>query len=159
MRRALRFLAVAACCRVLVPAGPRSARRSPRQKTRIGSTAPVPAANEALPPDASTRSAHAAQFAFDPAPYWRRVTVPALFMFADNDRYVKTSLNAPRAEQLMREAHNRDVQVVVLKHADHAFIDSETGLPSEQQRENRFAAGFIEGLTGWAQAHHLTPTH
>jgi uncharacterized protein len=122
-------------------------------------SAGVPDANDALPPDPASRAAHAAQLAFDPAPYWRRVTVPVLFMYADNDRYVKTSLNAPRAAELLRDAGDRDVHVVVLTHADHAFIDSETGLPSEQQRENRFAAGFIEGLAGWAQAHHLTPTH
>ena len=84
--------------------------------------------------------------------------MPTLFVYAENDRYVQTSLNAPRAEQLLRGAGNRDVQVVVLKHADHAFIDSDTGLPSEQQRENRFAAGFIEALASWTQAHHLTPT-
>ena len=121
-------------------------------------SAGVPSSNDALPPDPAARTAHAAQLAFDPAPYWARVTVPTLFMYADNDRYVKTSLNAPRAEQLLRGAGNRDVQVIVLQHADHAFIDSETGLPSEQQRENRFAAGFIEALSSWTQAHHLTPT-
>jgi pimeloyl-ACP methyl ester carboxylesterase len=121
-------------------------------------TAGVPSAADALPPDPAARTAHAAQLAFDPAPYWARVTVPVLFMYADNDRYVQTSVNAPRAEQLLRDAGNRDVQVVVLQHADHAFIDSETGLPSEQQRASRFAAGFIEALTRWTQAHHLTPT-
>ncbi|HEY6234052.1 MAG TPA: alpha/beta hydrolase [Candidatus Elarobacter sp.] len=122
-------------------------------------SAGVPNANEAFPPDPASRAAHAAQLAFDPAPFWRRVTVPALFLYADNDRYVKTSSNAPRATVLMNEAGNHDAQVIVLEHADHAFIDSETGLPSEQQRENRFAAGFIEVLTTWSQAHHLAPTH
>lgn len=122
-------------------------------------SAGVPNAIDALPPDAASRTAHAAQLAFDPAPHWRRVTVPTLFLFADNDRFVKTSQNAPRAVELLREAGNRDVQVVVLKHADHAFMDSETGLPSEAQRENRFAAGFIETLASWTRAHHLTPTH
>lgn len=111
------------------------------------------------PPDAASRTAQAAQLAFDPAPYWRRVTVPTLFLYAENDRLVKTAVSAPRAAQLLREAGNRDVQVVVLKHADHAFIDSESGLASEQQRASLFAAGFMEGLTRWAQAHHLTPTH
>jgi len=121
-------------------------------------SAGVPSAAEALPPEPAARTAHAAQLSFDPAPYWRRVSVPVLFMYADNDRYVKTAVNAPRAAQLLRDAGNRDVQVVVLQHADHAFIDSETGLPSEQQRANRFAAGFIEALSSWTQAHHLTPT-
>jgi pimeloyl-ACP methyl ester carboxylesterase len=109
--------------------------------------------------DAGSRSARAAQLAFDPAPYWRRVTVPTLFLYAENDRLVKTVVSAPRASQLLAEARNPDAQVVVLKHADHAFIDSESGLASEQQRASLFAAGFMERLTGWAQAHHLTPTH
>jgi pimeloyl-ACP methyl ester carboxylesterase len=121
-------------------------------------SAGVPSAAGVLPPDAAARASQAAQLAFDPAPYWRRVGVPVLFMYADNDRYVQTSVNAPRAAQLLRDAGNRDVQVVVLQHADHAFIDSETGLASEQQRANRFVAGFIEALTSWTQAHHLTPT-
>lgn len=119
----------------------------------VGSTA-VPPAN-GLPLEPAVRAAVAAQLAFDPAPYWKRVKVPTLFLFAENDGYVKTPVSAPLAAEYLREAGNRDVSVVVLKHVDHAFFESDTGLDLEEQGASRFAAGFGDALTGWAQAHHL----
>jgi uncharacterized protein len=97
----------------------------------------------------------AAQLAFDPAPYWKRVTVPALFLFADHDRAVKTAVSEPRARAYLREAGNRDVTVVVLQRSDHAFLESDTGLDQETQRATRMAAGLPEALESWSRAHHL----
>ena len=121
-------------------------------------TTGVPPGN-ALPLEPTVRAATAAQLAFDPAPYWKRVNVPTLFLFAENDGYVKTSVSAPRATQYLSEAGNRDVSVAVLKHADHAFLESDSGLDLEEQRASRFAAGFTETLARWTQAHHLATAH
>lgn len=100
----------------------------------------------------------AAQLAFDPAPYWKRVTVPVLFLFADHDRSVKTAVSEPRARDYLREAGNRDVTVVVLQRSDHAFLESETGLDQETQRATRMATGLPEALESWSRAHHLGGT-
>ncbi|MDB5071509.1 MAG: hypothetical protein JWM87_2620 [Candidatus Eremiobacteraeota bacterium] len=123
----------------------------------LGSTA-VPPAN-ALPLDPAVRAATAAQLAFDPAPYWKRVNVPTLFLFAENDRYVKTSVSTPRASQYLSEAGNRDAWVVVLKHVDHAFFESDSGLDLEEQGASALATSFGDALARWAQAHHLAAAH
>jgi len=108
-----------------------------------------------VPPDPAARAAQAAQLAFDPAPYWKRVKVPVLFLFAENDGYVKTTASAPLAARYMHDAGNAGAKIVVLPHADHGFLESATGLPSETQRATRFAGGFIEALSAWTSEHRL----
>lgn len=56
---------------------------------------------------------------FDPAPVLRRITVPVLSIFGENDVLVPPKENAGKMERYLREAGNRDFTVRIIPNAGH----------------------------------------
>lgn len=89
---------------------------------------------------------------FDPVAVLRRVTVPVLGVFAENDLQVPPTLNVGPMKDAFAAAGNRDYTVTVLPTMNHLFQASETGNPSEYASlKKEFAPGFLELLSDWIQ--------
>jgi dienelactone hydrolase len=86
---------------------------------------------------------------FDPVPLLRRLTIPAFWVFTDDDRNVPTQLCIERLEQL-RPGHDFSWTVV---HATHSLFDLPGGLNSALPRTRGFAVGLWSRVGGWPRDH------
>jgi hypothetical protein len=49
----------------------------------------------------------------------------------------------------------RDFTIAVFPHANHALVETTTGLTSEMLRSDRFAPGLFSRVADWLRAHGL----
>jgi dienelactone hydrolase len=88
----------------------------------------------------------------DPMPWIRRLTVPQAWYFGELDKHIPTRLSVARLDPLVQES-GRDLTVSVLPRANHALVETRTGLTSEMLRSDRFARDLF-GLVGvWLEKH------
>jgi dipeptidyl aminopeptidase/acylaminoacyl peptidase len=73
---------------------------------------------------------------FDPLPYWRRVTVPALVLLGDQDTSVPSARSRDRLNALGKE----NIRVVVFEGSGHG-LEAPPGISGDYQRED--ALGLI----------------
>lgn len=84
----------------------------------------------------------------DPMPWIRKLRIPALWVFGGRDMQVPPRLSVRRLEPL---ASNFTVRV--FPHANHALVETKTGLTSEMLRSDRFAPGLFPLVRTWLRAH------
>ena len=103
------------------------------------------------PIDAPDRRFMAVIAGFDPAPYWRKVRIPVLFLFGGKDHIVPVTPNRSRLEGLLAEAGNSQAQIVTLENDNHLGMLAQTGVRSEYASLNRFDLAYFETLTAFLE--------
>jgi dienelactone hydrolase len=88
---------------------------------------------------------------FDPLPSLRALGIPSLWLFGGVDRTVPTRLSVGRLEALAV----RDVTVEIFPRANHALVETQTGLNAEMLRSDRFAPGLFPRVREWLKARGL----
>ena len=91
----------------------------------------------------------------DPIPWLRSLRIPSLWIYGALDQHVPAELSARRLDELIT-AGNKAVTVEVLPGANHALVETDTGLTSEMLRSNRFARRLPAALREWLAAHSIT---
>src|SRR5262249_55157211 len=74
----------------------------------------------------------------DPMPWIRKLRIPALWVFGGRDEHVPARLSVRRLEPVAHEA-GRDFTIRVFPNANHALVETKTGLTSEMLRSDRYA--------------------
>ena len=90
----------------------------------------------------------------DPLPAIRQMRVPALWLYGGLDRLVPPRLSARRLEPLAAEP-GRDFTISTFPKANHALVETQTGLTSEMLRSDTFAPGLFARVGEWLRAHDL----
>jgi pimeloyl-ACP methyl ester carboxylesterase len=90
---------------------------------------------------------------FDPAPYLRKLSIPAFWVFADDDRNVPTQLCIERLTAL-QPGHDFTWTVI---HATHTLLDLPSGLNDEIPRSRGFGAGLFSRVAEWLRARAIAP--
>lgn len=90
----------------------------------------------------------------DPVPWIKAVEIPMLWLYGGLDQHIPARLSMRRLEPIAAEA-GRDVEVKVFPNANHALVETRTGLTSEMLRSNRFAPGLFPAVRAWLAAHRL----
>lgn len=105
-------------------------------------------------PRSGTRAAMLAEVSahgpsgFDPVPSLRRLRIPALWIYGDDDRNVPTELCVERLQSI-KAGH--DFSWVVLP-MTHALIDLPNGLYSSLRQSRGFNAGLFPAIGGWLRS-------
>ena len=90
----------------------------------------------------------------DPIPWIRRLRVPVLWVYGGRDRHIPPGLSARRLEPIAREA-GRDFTIADFPKANHALVETTTGLTAEMLRSDTFAPGLFARVGDWLRAHRL----
>jgi uncharacterized protein len=90
----------------------------------------------------------------DPLPWIRRLRVPALWVYGGRDRHVPPRLSERRLEPIAREP-GRDFTIADFPKANHALVETTTGLTAEMLRSDTFAPGMFARVGDWLRAHGL----
>jgi uncharacterized protein len=90
----------------------------------------------------------------DPVPWIRSLRVPVLWLYGGLDRHIPTRLSVRRLEPLRAEA-GRDFTITVFPNANHALVETQTGLTTEMLRSDRFAPGLFAAVRAWLHAREL----
>jgi uncharacterized protein len=90
----------------------------------------------------------------DPMPSIRSLRIPALWVYGGLDKHVPTRLSVRLLGPVAREA-GRDVSTVVFPRANHALVETQTGLTAETLRSHTFAPGLFAGVGEWLRARGL----
>lgn len=88
-------------------------------------------------------------FIFDPIPVWEQITCPVLVLLGEVDRSVPTQESAPKIEQALRKAGNKDFTITVFPKGSHGLLESETGYNSDAPNVKRYVPGYLESMTAW----------
>jgi uncharacterized protein len=88
----------------------------------------------------------------DPIPWIRELRIPALWLYGGLDKHIPPRLSVRRLEPISREP-GRDFSIEVFANANHALVETQTGLTSEMLRSDRFAPGFFTRVGAWLRAH------
>jgi uncharacterized protein len=90
----------------------------------------------------------------DPIPWIRRLRVPVLWLYGGRDRHIPPRLSQRRLEPIAREP-GRDFTIANFPNANHALVETTTGLTSEMLRSDTFAPGLFARVGDWLRAHRL----
>jgi dienelactone hydrolase len=88
----------------------------------------------------------------DPMPWIRALRIPALWLYGGLDWIVPSNLSAKR---IAAEA-GHDFTVTTFPNANHALVETQTGLTSEMVASDRFAPGMFPAVRAWLAAHGLS---
>lgn len=91
----------------------------------------------------------------DPLPWIAALRVPALWLYGALDHIVPPRLSEKRLAPLVAEP-GRDFAVWTFPRANHALVETRTGLTSEMLRSDRYARGLFPRVAAWLRAHGLT---
>ena len=91
----------------------------------------------------------------DPVPWIGALRIPALWLYGGLDHIVPSRLSAKRLGALAAEPR-RDFSVWTFPRANHALVETKTGLTSEMLRSDRYARGMFTRVGAWLRAHGLT---
>jgi uncharacterized protein len=91
----------------------------------------------------------------DPIPWIAAVRIPSLWLYGALDHIVPPRLSAKRLAPLAAEP-GRDLTVATFARANHALVETRTGLTSEMLRSDRYARGLFKRVGTWLQAHGLS---
>ena len=87
----------------------------------------------------------------DPIPWIRSLRIPVLWLYGGLDRHIPTRLSVRRLDPLRAEA-GRDFTVAVFPNANHALVETQTGLTAEMLRSDRLAPGLFATVRAWLRA-------
>ena len=90
----------------------------------------------------------------DPLPWIRKLRIPALWVYGGRDRHVPPRLSALRLRPLVDDP-GRDFAVADFPNANHALVETKTGLTSEMLRSDTFAPGLFARVGEWLRSHGL----
>jgi uncharacterized protein len=91
---------------------------------------------------------------FDPMPQIRSLRVPALWVYGGLDKHIPTRLSVRLLEPVASEV-GRDFSIVVFPNANHALVETQTGLTAEMLRSDRFAPGMFAQVGDWLRSRGL----
>jgi uncharacterized protein len=91
----------------------------------------------------------------DPMPWIRALRIPAIWLYGGLDRIVPPRLSEKRLRPVSSEP-GRDFTVVTFPRANHALVETKTGLTSEMLRSDRYARGLFARVGAWLRLHRLT---
>jgi dienelactone hydrolase len=87
----------------------------------------------------------------DPMPWVRSLRVPAAWFFGGLDKIMPTRLSVKLLEPVAKE-QGRDFTISVLPRANHALVETTTGLTSEMLVSSTFAPGLFRQVGEWLRA-------
>jgi uncharacterized protein len=90
----------------------------------------------------------------DPIPWIRKLAIPAIWLYGGLDKIIPDRLSVRRLEPIAREP-GRDFTIAVFPNANHALVETRTGLTAEMLRSDRFAPGLFPRVAAWLRAHGL----
>jgi dienelactone hydrolase len=90
----------------------------------------------------------------DPIPWIAALHIPALWLYGALDHIVPPRLSAKRLAPLAAES-GRDFTIWTFPRANHALVETRTGLTSEMLRSDRYARGLFPRVGAWLRAHGL----
>jgi uncharacterized protein len=91
----------------------------------------------------------------DPVPWIGALRIPVLWLYGGLDHIVPPRLSAKRLGALAA-GPGRDFTVWTFPRANHALVETKTGLTSEMLRSDRYARGMFPRVSAWLRAHGLT---
>jgi uncharacterized protein len=91
----------------------------------------------------------------DPMPWIRKLRIPALWLYGALDKHIPPRLSVRRLEPVGREA-GRDFEIQVYPNANHALVETKTGLTSEMLRSDHFAPNLFRDVGAWLRTHGLS---
>jgi uncharacterized protein len=91
----------------------------------------------------------------DPLPWIRALEIPSLWVYGKLDRHIPAQLSVRRLRPLRLEP-GRDIAIETFPRANHALVDTKTGLTAEMLASSHFAAGMFEAVGTWLRTHGLT---
>ncbi len=89
---------------------------------------------------------------FDPIPSIRALRIPVLWTYGSLDRHIPSRLSESRLAPL---GAGHDFTVLDFPHANHALVETQTGLTAEMLRSDTFAPGLFAAVRGWLSARNL----
>jgi len=87
----------------------------------------------------------------DPIPWIRRLTIPAIWLYGARDETIPSRLSAQRLGPIVRESGGR-LSIETFPDANHALVNTKTGLTSEMLESDRFAPGLFARVAAWLRA-------
>jgi pimeloyl-ACP methyl ester carboxylesterase len=90
----------------------------------------------------------------DPIPWIRQFAIPAIWLYGGLDKIIPDRLSVRRLQPIAREP-GRDFTIDVFPRANHALVETQTGLTAEMLRSDRFAPGLFPRVASWLRAHGL----
>ena len=90
----------------------------------------------------------------DPMPWIRKLKIPSLWVYGGLDQHVPARL-CVRLLQPLADQPVRDLSILVYPNANHALVETTTGLTSEMLRSDTFAPGLFAAIGDWLKAHRL----
>lgn len=87
----------------------------------------------------------------DPIPAIRKLRIPALWVYGGRDQHVPPRLSERRLAPIAAEP-GRDFTVVTFPNANHALVETRTGLTSEMLRSDTYAPGLFARVVEWLKA-------
>ena len=90
----------------------------------------------------------------DPRVALRKLTCPTLAIIGEKDTQVIPDANMPEIEKALKEAGNKDFEMVILKDLNHLFQTAETGGLSEYAGiQETFNPGALKKISDWIVDH------
>ena len=90
----------------------------------------------------------------DPIPWIRQLRIPALWVYGGLDRHIPPRLSAQRLQPIAGEP-GRDFTIESFPKANHALVETQTGLTSEMLASNTFAPRLFVSMGNWLLARGL----
>ena len=88
----------------------------------------------------------------DPVPWLRKLRIPSLWLYGGRDRHVPPRLSATR----LRAIPGERITIAIFPNANHALVETRTGLTAEMLRSDTFAPGLFARVGAWLRAHRLS---
>ena len=100
--------------------------------------------------DAPERTMIRLMACFDPAPYWRRNTVPVLAVYGGKDWVVPAIPNGAELEKAV--SGNGELTLATLPSANHLMFIAQTGVRSEYPKLSRLDPAYFGVISRWLEA-------
>ena len=84
----------------------------------------------------------------DPIPWIRKLKIPSLWVYGGRDLIMPPRLSERRLAPIAA-GQGRDFTVVDFPHANHALVETKTGLTSEMLRSDTYAPGMFDRVREW----------
>jgi uncharacterized protein len=84
----------------------------------------------------------------DPIPWIRALHIPVLWLYGGLDQHIPSRLSIRRLEPIAAEPGRR-FTIENFPRANHALVQTQTGLTSEMLRSDTFAPGLFAGVGAW----------
>jgi dienelactone hydrolase len=87
-------------------------------------------------------------------PWIASLHIPVLWLYGGLDKHIPSRISIKRLAPLVDQP-GRDFTTEVFPNANHALVQTTTGLTSEMLRSDRFAPGLFPSVAGWLRSRGL----